>query len=357
MCSAPNAGHPAGNSIESDLDVTFSGYRLAGGKTFGECRFMAVSEWSLSRNMPYMNRAERRRQRKKAEKSAKDAKPVQSRNPNPSRGGQALGAVYRTMQDAIKLVWIASMPRSGSMWTYNVGRSVLRRAGRKVFPKDVPQKDRDMLALAAQGLQDKDPTNVWTLKVHRSIERNIPRSRFITTHRDPRDALVSFKRFMRCDFERALKAMMGSVSLCDHYRNFPAELCLHLEYRDIVKTPRDVVQRIAEHIGCPITSEIASEVVNEFSKSNVEQRIRDAEASVERRAALGDPITPGEVVRLGPRNQRAFDLTTGFQTGHVSDYREGDWKNSLTLSEKDRMLTVLGPWLRCNGYLAMDTPV
>ena len=236
------------------------------------------------------------------------------------------------------------------MWAYNVSRSVLRRAGRKVFPKDVPQEDRDMLALAAQGLQDRDPTNVWTLKVHKPIKRNIPRSRFIATYRDPRDALVSYKRFMRCDFECALEAMILSTRACDYYRSFPAELCLHLEYRDIVKTPRDVVQRIAEHIGCPITSEIASEVVNEFSKANVKQRIRDTEASVERRAALGDPITPGEVVRLGPQNQRAFDLTTGFQSGHVSDYREGDWKNSLTLAEKDRMLTVLGPWLRDNGY-------
>ena len=262
-----------------------------------------------------------------------------------------------TLTNNIKLVWIASMPRSGSMWAYNVSRSVLRRAGWKVFPKETPQADRDMLALAAQGLQDRDPTNVWTLKVHEFIKRNIPRSRFITTHRDPRDALVSYKRFMRCDFERALEAMMQSTRTCDYYRSFPAELCLHLEYRDIVNTPRDVVQRIAEHIGCSITSEIASEVVNEFSKANVKQRIRDTEASVERRAALGDPIAPGEVVRLGTQNQRAFDLTTGFQSGHVSDYREGHWKNSLTLAEKDRMLTVLGPWLRHNSYPDTGTPV
>jgi hypothetical protein len=319
--------------------------------------FMVVSEWGLSRIMLNVNKAESRSQRDKTEKSAKDAKPVQSRNSIPGRGEQRHGAVCRTMQNTVKLVWIASMPRSGSMWTYNIGRSVLRRAGRKVFPKDVPQEGREMLALATQGLQDKDPTNVWTLKVHQTIERNIPRSRFITTHRDPRDALVSFKRFMRCDFERALKAMMSSLSLCEYYRNFPAELCLHLEYRDIVTTPRDVVQRIAKHIGCPITSEIASEVANEFSKENVEQRIRDTETSLKRRAALGAPITPGEVVRIGPQNQRAFDLTTGFQTGHVSDYREGDWKNSLTLAEKNRMLTVLAPWLRRNGYPATGTPV
>ncbi len=249
------------------------------------------------------------------------------------------------------------MPRSGSMWAYNVSRSVLLRAGRKVFPRDVPQADSDMFALAAQGVQDRDPANVWTLKVHQLIKRNIPRSRIITTYRDPRDALVSYKRFMQCDFERALKAMTGCTRTCDYYRSLPEEICLHLEYRDIVKTPWDAVQRISEHIACPITSEIASQVVNEFSKANVKQRIRNTEKRVKQRAALRNLIVPGEIVRLGPQKQRAFDLATGFQSGHVSDYREGDWKNSLTLAEKDRMLSVLGPWLRHNGYPDTDTHV
>lgn len=293
-----------------------------------------------------MNRRSRRVQKSK-----------RARNRNPGRRGPALGAVDCAMQDAIKLVWTTSMPRSGSMWTYNVSRSVLRRAGRKVFPEKVPQHPRDMLALVEQALQDRDPSIVWTLRTHLHINRNVPRSRFITIRRDPRDALVSFKRFMRCDFERAFNNMVASINICTHYRSFPEELCLHLEYRDIVKTPRDIVQRIAEHIGCPITSEIASEVVNEFSKANVKQLIRDTEASVKRRAALGDPIAPGEIVHMGPQNQRVFNLTTGFQSGHVSDYQEGNWKNSLTLAEKNRMHTFLAPWLRDNGYPDTDIPV
>ncbi len=61
-----------------------------------------------------------------------------------------------TLANDIKLLWIASMPRSGSMWAYNVSRSLLRRAGCKVFPKEVPWKTSDMFALAAQGLQDRD---------------------------------------------------------------------------------------------------------------------------------------------------------------------------------------------------------
>lgn len=271
-------------------------------------------------------------------------------NPNPGHGGERLGAVDGVMQDANKMVWIASMPRSGSMWTYNVVRSVLRRSGRKVFPKEVPHSHNEVMAIAEQGLQDKDPINVWTLKVHGVVKPDVPRSRFITINRDPRDALISFKRFMGCEFERALESMMRSTQICDYYGSFPSELCLQLDYRDIVKSPRDVVQRIAGHIGCPVTSETASEIVNEFSKANVKQRIRDTEASLERRAAAGDPITSEEIVSVGPQNHRVFDLATGFQSGHVSDYQEGDWKDSLTLAEQERMHAVLGPWLQQNGY-------
>lgn len=294
------------------------------------------------------NRSAKRHQKKLARKVAKNRR-GQAIGRNPDQGEQAIKAVDCAMQNAIKLVWTASMPRSGSMWAYNVSRSVLRRAGRKVLPQNVPITERDTLALAAQALQDGEPQNVWTLKIHQAIN-NVLRSRFIATHRDPRDALVSYKRFMCCDFERALNAMKHSIRLCDHYRSFPAEICLNLEYHDIVESPADVVQRIAMHIGCPITSEIASEVVNEFSKANVKQRILDTEASLKRRAALGDPISTGEVVHIGPQNQRAHDLKTGFQSGHVSDYLAGDWKNLLTFAEKDLMLAVLGPWLRDNGY-------
>lgn len=261
-----------------------------------------------------------------------------------------------SLTNDIKLVWIATMPRSGSMWAYNVTRSVLQRAGRDVFPKNVPQTDREMFALAEQGLRDRTPTNVWAIKVHHNIKHNIPRSRIITTQRDPRDALISYRRFMQCSFECALKAMTRSTRACDYYQSFPKEFCLRLEYNSIVKSPSDVVTRISEHIGCPIPSEVALEISIEFSKANIKRRIQNTEARLRHRASLGNSIAPGEVVQLGPQNQRAFDLTTGFQSGHVSEYQEGDWKHSLTAAEKDRMLTVLGPWLRHNGYPDSGTP-
>ena len=47
---------------------------------------------------------------------------------------------------------------------------------------------------------------------------------------------------------------------------------------------------------------------------------------------------------------RGFDLTTGFQRGHISNYNDGDWRVLLTPEQKKKMNDRLGPWLLENGY-------
>lgn len=252
--------------------------------------------------------------------------------------------------DAAKLIWIAGPPRTGSMWTYNICRAVLERAGRDVFPKDVPQRDKQVVALAKTGLQDHDQKSVWVLKVHSRIAQNAPRSLFITTFRDPRDSLVSFKRFMRCDFDRALRATLGGLRLSDYYRSFPKHLCLQLEYFDIILHPQNVAQRITDHINCQVSSKVLLEAVEEFSKRNVSEIIRRTEENLQGRYRSGEAILPGELVTIGPGSQRALDLKTGFQSGHVSNYKEGDWRYILTQTEIDRVHDAMGTWLNRNGY-------
>jgi hypothetical protein len=47
---------------------------------------------------------------------------------------------------------------------------------------------------------------------------------------------------------------------------------------------------------------------------------------------------------------RIWDPITGFQSGHVSDYRPGDWRLLLTGDEKKRLDQTIGDWLTCHGY-------
>ena len=55
------------------------------------------------------------------------------------------------------------------------------------------------------------------------------------------------------------------------------------------------------------------------------------------RSQSGQPINPEDVVRVSKNRARAYDHETGFQTGHVSDYRDGDWQQILTDEQKARL--------------------
>lgn len=257
------------------------------------------------------------------------------------------------VSDPLKCVWVASMPRSGSMWVFNVARSVLREGGKEVLPREVPQSDEEMLARAEQAVADTDPNRVWVLKVHRRVAPGAPGSRFINTSRDLRDALISFMRFMACDFDIALSAMAGSAELTEYYAtNFEPRSILRVNYDDIVRDPVTVVGDIAHFCNVQVESSSAMRIAKQFDKASVQRLVKQKEKELQCRVAAGEAIPWAEVVvqRYRPDEVRAFDLTTGFQTGHVSNYRDGDWRRLLTPEQQRRMHDVLGQWLQRNGY-------
>lgn len=245
------------------------------------------------------------------------------------------------------------MPRSGSMWVFNIARSVLGESGKEVLPKRVPNNTEGMFACADQAASDTDPNRVWVLKVHRRLPPDAPASKFINTRRDPRDALVSFMRFMACDFDTALKAMAESAETTEYYAtSFEPHSILRVNYDDIVRRPLTVVRDIAHFCNVQLEGDLATSIAKQFDRTSVQRLVERKEKELQRRAAAGEAIPWSELVpqRYRPDELRAFDLTTGFQTGHVSDYRDGDWRRLLSAEQQNRMHDVLGEWLRRNGY-------
>ena len=45
-----------------------------------------------------------------------------------------------------------------------------------------------------------------------------------------------------------------------------------------------------------------------------------------------------------------FDEDTGFQSGHVSSYKEGEWKNILTNIEQNEIKKEFGHWFKENNF-------
>ncbi len=241
----------------------------------------------------------------------------------------------------IKVVWIASPPRCGSMWVFNVAREIARAAGLDVLPEAVPQTNEAMIAAAAEGMRDPAPDRVRVVKVHAHVHADIPSSRFILPRRDVRDAMVSFMRFMNCDFEDGLEFVRNAMAFERRYDSFPPERTLFVNYTDIVACPAAVVRTIAAFLDTPMEPETVEAVARGLDKESVARTIRRTEEDLVRRSRDGSDISADEVVVLGPQDVRAFDIATGFQSGHVSDYREGDWKHLLTAQQRARLAALI----------------
>ena len=241
----------------------------------------------------------------------------------------------------IKVVWIASAPRCGSMWVFNVTRQIVRAAGLEVLPTLVPQTEKAMLAVGREGFDDPATDRVRVLKVHMLLRSDLPQSLFILPRRDIRDGIVSFMRFMRCDFESAMKFAHDAIAAERHYDAFPRDRALIVNYADIVARPAEIAQTVAMFLEVPMERQATRAIAEELDKEKVARLIERQEQDLTCRIGKGRPITAGEVVVLGPQNVRAFDTETGFQSGHVSNYREGDWKSILSTEQKSRLAALI----------------
>jgi hypothetical protein len=241
----------------------------------------------------------------------------------------------------IKAIWIASSPRCGSMWVFNVTREIARAAGLEVLPAAVPQTNEAMVAAATEGMRDTAPDRVRVVKVHSNVRPDIPNSRFILPRRDLRDAMVSFMRFMNRDFETGLEFVRNAMASERHYNGFPPERTLFVNYTDIVARPASVARTIAAFLEAPMAPDMANAIAGSLDKQSVARAIRRTEEDLVRRSRDGSAISADEVVVLGPQDVRAFDVATGFQSGHVSDYQEGDWKHLLTAQQRARLAALI----------------
>ena len=107
----------------------------------------------------------------------------------------------------INSFWISTAPRTGSMWLFNVTKEILIQSKANVLPIDVPQNDENFFQIfKTQSLQDQNNLNKYVFKIHTILKSDLPRSRILTTIRDPRDLCISFKEFMKTDFNTALNA-------------------------------------------------------------------------------------------------------------------------------------------------------
>jgi hypothetical protein len=208
-----------------------------------------------------------------------------------------------------------------------------------------------MLQQAAQFARpSQDPEKVWVLKVHKLLRKDIPRSKIITTHRDPRDVLVSYKEFMKASFDASLECARSVKIFTETYKDYDSNYLLLVAYNDIEAHPVELILQIAEFLEVELSEIDARNIALKYSRNKVKGLIEKSDKSLAKKLAKNKPVDHRDIVYFSASNYRAFDRKTGFQTGHVSQRKTGDWKNVLSEVEQQLLNDEFGNWLKKFGY-------
>ena len=249
-----------------------------------------------------------------------------------------------------KVLWISTAPRTGSMWTYNVARKLLASVGFNVLPGDVPKLDEQSYQIFDQALADPYAANRYCLKIHGFLAADLPRSKIITTLRDPRDVCVSYMNFMKCDFDVALAWVKRTITYHDTYKNYDPDYLYVVKYQEIINVPEEVAKNIALFLELDLDDSAIQRAADAFAKEKVSGLINAKTRDLMEKISKGQKPDPKEMVDRGDGRYRAFDSSTGFQTGHISGNYDGSWRTSLSEKEKEVLSEFVGDFCQQNGF-------
>ncbi|MEO6608275.1 MAG: sulfotransferase domain-containing protein [Aestuariivirga sp.] len=222
-----------------------------------------------------------------------------------------------------------------------------------VLPDRIPKSDEEMVEIfnAAMG-QPPVFNTAYVYKVHGvMLADGFPNSRIITTIRDPRETVISFMRFMKtADFEQSLLTSKLLLLITKQYRDFKKTPVITLRYEDINLRPIEVVGKISDFIGANLDATAIREIASKLDRSSIKTKINQVEEKLEKKIASHQTVDPSEQVFIAEGNVRAFDISTGFQSGHVSDMTTDDYRRALTPQQVKKVNDVFGDWMDEHGY-------
>ena len=242
---------------------------------------------------------------------------------------------------------ISSMPRSGSMWAYNVTRALIESTAMEVEPGEVPSETAPFIIKAVK--EPVSDNKIFCLKTHHVLAEALEDTLIITTYRDIRDVLLSHMRFMRVNFDQALEGVNEWMRTTDVYFERKSSNILKIRYSEIVSSPLNVIRRIDRFIGTQASFEDIAQINQQFSKKNVKKAIEQFEA-IPAEQIKANPGAFELLKKPGDNCYRVFDKATGFQTGHISSNKDGEWRQVLTEAQQQRLMAGTADWLQKYGF-------
>lgn len=244
-------------------------------------------------------------------------------------------------------IFISSMPRAGSMWTYNITRALIQSAGLELIPQSVPTDTEPLVSEAFK--KPPKENQVYCIKTHYVVEppQGDSHTLIIVPYRDIRDCIMSYMKFMNVDFEYAVRAMKH-WNPTDEYFKRQTDNILKIRYDQIVEKPLDTIHQIDKFIGAGVSRQNLEQINEQFSKKNVKKKVDDLnDIPVEQVPANSATLS---TVKTASGSYRVFDNSTGFQTGHISSRKDGHWREALSEDQKKLLMAETADWLLKHGF-------
>ena len=246
--------------------------------------------------------------------------------------------------------WIASVPRTGSMWTTNVIKEILINSNLNVLPNLQLKNDDEYLELYKnQAFIDKNISNKYVFKIHTRLASLPPRSKVITNIRNPYDICASFYEFMSSNLEKAIECGFRLSIFINHYKNISKDLFM-VKYEEIENQPKNLIKKLADLCDVSLSETQIEKIIFTLSKDNISKIIEKNDNQIKSDKINKKNIDSRKIIIDEAENYRYFDLKTGFQTNHISSRKTGQWKVVFSKQQIEQVIKKLDPIATKFGY-------
>ena len=198
-------------------------------------------------------------------------------------------------------------------------------------------------------LLDKNETNKYVLKVHSKIKSIPPGSKVITTKRNPYDICASCKEFMKCNLSLSIDSALLLADFLSHYKQISKNVFI-VKYDDIETQTHTLINELALFCNLKLSSSQIKNIAEKYDRENVKSLIKINDQKLKEAIAENQKLNEQKIVKDGNGNIRSFDIYTGFQSGHISSRKTGDWKKIFSDEEIEIIIEKIDPIAIELGY-------
>jgi Sulfotransferase domain len=252
------------------------------------------------------------------------------------------------------IVFVAGMPRAGSMWTYNVVRAIFETKNISVLPEIIPEDERNLIKSAL--LSEQRENEVYCIKTHLALKTPFSTKhevKIISNIRDVRDACLSYMRFMHVDLEMGIQAMLRMMRTSDYYSTTFGDNLLSVRFEDVTNNPLNALEEICTFLKIDLSNSEEKEILKKFSKPTIQKKLRNmSKIKIGKNGQIegAEEKSKFDSIRNLDGTYRLYEKNTAFQSNHITSTKDGEWRKLFDKNRTDQLIQLSKEWLLRYGY-------